>query len=68
MQRILENIVIYLSLVFRPRVLVKIARERLAVSGQLAEALKSATELSQTMHDIRDIQSRLYHQPDEERR
>jgi hypothetical protein len=55
MQRVLENILIYLALVFRPRVLVKIARDYVAVSKQLTEqigeATKMATELFQTIRD-----------------
>ncbi|MDR0722755.1 MAG: hypothetical protein LBF75_08225 [Treponema sp.] len=51
MKRILENIVIYLALVFQPRTLVKIAQDYLALSGQIAEASKAATELSQTLRD-----------------
>jgi hypothetical protein len=58
MQQILENIFIYLALVFRPRALVKIARDYVAVSKQLTEQLgeatKMATELAQTLRDGRD--------------
>ena len=55
MQRVLENIFIYLTFVFRPRALVKLVRDCAAVSGQLNEQLvaanKAATELFQTLHD-----------------
>jgi hypothetical protein len=51
MKQVLENIFIYLGLVFRPRMLVRIARGYLAVSGQIVEASKMATEILQTLHD-----------------
>jgi hypothetical protein len=51
MKRVLENIVIYLALVFRPRMLVKIARDYQVVSEQLAETTRMATGLSQTLRD-----------------
>jgi hypothetical protein len=60
MQRVLENIFIYLAFVFRPRAMVKIVRDYVAVSKQiteeLAKAAKIATELFQTMRDSQDTQ------------
>jgi hypothetical protein len=51
MQRVLENIVIYLSLVLRPWALVNMARDYLAANEQLAKTIKVAAEFNQTLRD-----------------
>jgi hypothetical protein len=49
MERILENAVIYFSLVFRPQVLVRIAREYLQAADMLKGVNKDVRQLRTTL-------------------
>jgi hypothetical protein len=49
MKRILENIVIYLSLALRPWALVKMARDQLAVCKELKKAIDMTMEINKTL-------------------
>jgi hypothetical protein len=65
MERIVESIVFYLFFVFHPRALVKIVRDYreliVEIPKRIAETSRAVTGLSQTIRDIRSIQSPFSH-------